>query len=255
MNVQEAGIGHNNPPEPLPFDAISQRIEALYDEAQQWLDGEPVTNQGMADGLNKLIVMIREAEKEADELRKAENKPYDEGKAEVQKRYAPLIGNTKSVKGKTVLALELAKKALTPWLEALERQKREAEAKARAEAEAKRKAAEEAFQATKVTDLAARQHAEILADEAKQAEIAAARAAKDKAKAKGGAGRATTLRTYYRHELTDPTEFARWIWMNCRPEMRGFLDDMAKRLVDANPHRPLPGVTIHEEKESSLTRT
>ncbi|NIA72449.1 hypothetical protein HBA54_28070 [Pelagibius litoralis] len=245
-----ATIGGNNPPEPLPFEAISQRIDGLYDEAKNWLDGDPVTSQEMADGLNLLIDMIRKAEKEADELRKAENKPYDDGKAEVQARYAPLIGKTKAVKGKTVLALESAKKALTPWLEKLEAEKREAEAKAQAEAEAKRRAAEEAFKASQVTDLAAREEAERLNEVANKAEIAARVAAKDKARAKGGAGRATTLRTYYRHELTDPTEFARWAWQHCQHEMYGFLNDLAKRMVDGNPHRELPGVKIHEEKKA-----
>lgn len=243
-------IGHNKPPEPLPFEAISQRIETLYEEAKQWLDGEPVTSQAMADNINKLIDMIRTAEKEADVLRKAENKPYDDGKAEVQKRFNVLIGNTKSAKGKTVLALDAAKKALTPWLEKIDKEKRDVEARARAEAYEKQHLAEEAMRASQVTDLAARENAERLVEEAKEADIAARVAAKDKAKAKGGTGRATSLRTYYRHELTDPTEFARWAWRNCQPEMNGFLNDLAKRLVDGNPTRELPGVIIHEEKKA-----
>jgi hypothetical protein len=243
-------IGANNPPEPTPFEAVEARINDLYDEAKQWLDGEPVTTQGMADGLNKLIGLIRDAEKEADDLRKAEAKPHDDAKAEIQARFNVLIGNTKTVKGKTVLALDAAKKALTPWLDKIEAEKRAAEAKARMEAEAARIKAEEAFRQSRADDLAAREEAERLATEAKEAERTAARASKDKASAKGGAGRATGLRTYYRAEVTDGTEFARYVWKNYREEMDEFLNGLAKRLVDINHDTPIPGVTIHIERKA-----
>lgn len=243
-----APAGHNNPPS--PFDEIKEEIEGLYDEAKNWLDGEPVTSQDMADGLNKLITMIRDAEKKADALRKEEVKPFDDGKKEVQARYAPLIGNTKSVRGKTVLALEAAKKALTPWLEKLDNEKREAEAKAKAEAEEAQRKAEEAFRQSDVSDLAAREEAERLAEEAKQKDIAARVAAKDKAQAKGGAGRATGLRTYYAPEITDYTAFARWIWLNRKEEMRGFLTEMAATLVHQNPSVMADGLKVNEERKA-----
>src|SRR3546814_8195285 len=77
-------IGHNNPPS--PFDDIKAEIEALHEEARGWLDGEPVASQGQADALDKLKGMIRDAEKKAENLRKAEVKPFDDGKAAVQAR-------------------------------------------------------------------------------------------------------------------------------------------------------------------------
>lgn len=240
-----APAGHNKPP--TPFEEIRDEIDSLYEDAKGWLDGEPVTSQGMADGINKLIGMIREAEKEAEALRKEEARPFDEGKAEVQARYNPLIAKGK---GKTFLAIAAAKQALTPWLDKLDREQREAEAKARAEAdEAARKAAE-AFQSSAVDNLAAREEAERLAEEAKQKDIAARQAANVKAQAKGGAGRATGLRSFYRAEVTDATEFARWCWLNHRAEMSEWLDGMAKRLVDTNHNQQIPGVTIHEERRA-----
>jgi len=251
MILGAPSIGHNQPPEPTPFEAIQIRITDLYDEAKQWLDGEPITTQAMADAVNKLIVLIRDAEKEADELRKAEAKPHDDAKAEIQARYNILIGNTKSMKGKTVLAMEVAKKALTPWLEAQDRIKREAERIAREEAETARRAADAAFQKARAeSDLAAREEAERLATEAAEAERAANRAAKDTAKAKGGSGRATTLRSYWTAEITDATEFARYLWKSRRWEMDAFLANKAQQLVDENHNRPLPGVTIHEERKA-----
>lgn len=243
-----ATIGHNNPP--TPFDEISSRIEGLYEEAKGWLDGDPVETQGQADELNKLINMIREAAKDADALRKEEVAPFDEGKAKVQARYAPLIAGTKSVKGKTVLALDVAKKALTPWLEKLDAEKREAERKAREEAEAKRKAAEQAFALSESDDLTAREDAEALLAAAKETETEAARAAKAKAHAKGGSGRATGLRSFWIPEITDPREFARWVWVNRKSEMDAFLADLAKKIVQQNHNQTIPGLKINEERKA-----
>lgn len=237
------GIGHNRD----PFTEVKEEIETLFDEAKQWLDGEPVASQGQADDLNKLMGLIREAEKRAEALRKEEARPFDEGKAEVQARYNPLIAKGK---GLTSLALEAAKKALTPWLERLDREKREAEAKARAEAEEAARKAAEAFRLSDQADLAARQEAERLAEEAKQKEIAARKAANDKAQAKGGDGRATTLRTHYTPEITDYTAFARWCWRNRKDEMRAFLDGMARQLVRENPSLAVDGMAIHVERKA-----
>jgi hypothetical protein len=86
---QVATIGHNSPP--TPFDDIETRINDLYEEAKMWLDGEEVTEQKQADALNTLASQIREAAKEAEEMRKAEAKPFDDGKKAVQERYNPLI--------------------------------------------------------------------------------------------------------------------------------------------------------------------
>jgi hypothetical protein len=248
--MNTAAIGHNMPPEPTPFEAVEQKIFDLYDEAKQWLDGEPVSTQGQADALNKLINLIRDAEKEADALRKEEVKPFDDGKAEVQARYAPLIADTKSVKGKTVLALAAAKEALTPWLTKVEEEKRESERKAREEAEAAQRAAQEALRAADAADLSAREEAERLVEQAKKAEIAARVAAKDKGQAKGGEGRATGLCTYYVPEITDAVVFARHLWQHRRPEMDGFLNEMAGKMVAQNHDQTIPGVTIHTEKRA-----
>lgn len=247
MNTAPA-IGHNNPP--TPFDEISSRIESLYDEAKGWLDGDPVETQGQADALNRLINMIREAAKEAEVLRKEEVAPFDEGKAEVQARYNQLIANTKSVKGKTVLALDVAKKALTPWLEKLDAEKREAEKKAREEAEAARKAAEQAFALSEADNLSAREEAEALLAAAKEKEQAAAKAANEKAHAKSDSGRATGLRSEWVAEITDAREFARWVWVNRKTEMDEFLVKVAKDVVRQNHTQAIPGLNIREERKA-----
>lgn len=243
-----AAIGHNQGP--TPFDDLCERIADLNDEARSWLDGEPITSQPQADAVNLLITMIRAAAKEADELRRDEARPHDEAKAVIQARYNVLIGDTKSIKGVTVLALDAAKAALTPWLEQVEAEKRAVERKAREEADAARRIAEEAFRASQVTDLAAREEAERLADLARRADKAATAATNDRARAKGGAGRATGLRTYYRAEVVDPVAFARCAWADHRAAMSEFLDTLAAALVQTNHSRAIPGVIIHEEKRA-----
>ncbi len=82
--------GHNQPPK-TPFEAAEDRIDLLHLEASNWFDGDAIENQGQADAVSKLLSDARQARKEADTSRKIENAPFDTGKAEVQRRYIPLL--------------------------------------------------------------------------------------------------------------------------------------------------------------------
>lgn len=242
-----AGIGHNMPPEPTPYERVSAKIDKLFDEAKLYLDGEPVASQGVADDIANLLNMIRSAEKEAEEERKNEAKPYDDAKAEIQARYNALIGNTKTVKGKTVLASEACKKALAPWLEAKEAE-RLAELKRKQEeaAEAQRKA-EEALRSRDAANLEETAAAEALVKDAKKAAAAAKKVGDATANAGNSTfGRAVSTRTFHRAEVTDERDFARHVWANHRAEMAEFLASLAQQLV-TNGARELPGVTVHAE--------
>jgi hypothetical protein len=240
---QLATIGHNR----SPFELSEEEIEGLCEEARLWLDGAGVRTQVDADGIGKLIDLLRAAIKRADERRKVECEPHDKAKLEIQARYGPLIADNKSQKGKAVLALETCKQALTPWLTRLDEEKRAAAQVAALEADAKATAATQAIRAAKFDDLESRERAEALLKEAERAEIEAKIAAKDKAHAHGGA-RAIGLRTSYRAEITDPVVFARYCWLNHNVEMLGFLMTIAQRLLDGK-QRNLPGVTVHEERK------
>jgi hypothetical protein len=246
MTAAIATIGHNNPP-PTPYESVSAEINDLYGEASLWLDGAEVQDQSTADGIAKLLTMLRESVKKADEARKVENKPFDDGKAEVQARYNLLIGDTKAQKGKAVLAIDACKKALAPWLSKIDAEKREAAEKARREAEEKQRAAQEAVRAAQATDLAARQEAEALLREAKKAESAAKAAEKDTAKADGGGKRAVSLRSVYTPVLLDATAAARHYWKTHRASMDAFLIQLAEQDV-RNGTRSIPGFEIKEEK-------
>jgi hypothetical protein len=241
-------IGSNQPPE-SGFDAIRVHIEDLYSEAKNWLDGEPITNQAQADEVAKLLNMIREAEKTADEQRKAEAKPFDDGKAAVQAKYAPLIADTKAVRGKTVLAAEACKAALAPWLKKLEDEKRAAAEAARREAEEKARAAAEAARAAQASaDLDAMEAAEALVADARQAEKAATRAENDKAHA-SGYGRAVGLRSFFTPVLTDPSA-ALMHYVKTQPDaVKAFLTGLAEQDVRTGK-RQIPGFVVEEERRA-----
>lgn len=245
MNVI-ATIGHNNPPELSPFDAIKIRIEDLYEEAKQWLDGEPVTTQEQANALNTLENRIREAAKEAEALRKGEVKPLDDAKAEIQERFNALIGETKTVTGKTVMAIAAIKSALKPYLLELDRQQREAAAKAREIAEAAERAALVAMQTRDAENLAEREEAERLLNEAKALNTAASKAEDAKAHAKGD-GRASGLRSVWRAQMNSPFDAAAWAWKTHRDELTAFVQGLADRDVRDLKARTIPGFNIIED--------
>jgi hypothetical protein len=248
MTAALAVIGHNNPPEPTPFDVSTVEVSDLTTEARNWLDGAAVQSAAEAEAVAKLLDLFRQAEKRIDERRKTEAEPHDRAKAEIQARYHALIGNTKAGRGLIPVAVEACKKALAPWLQAEEARKREEAEAARKAAERAAERAREAFQAAPVTDLAGRLEAERLAGEAKQAEALAKDAEGSKAAARGGA-RAVTLRTVYRAEVTDRRAFLNWVAANRADELTGMLQGLAERLCSASV-RDLPGVTYHEERRA-----
>jgi hypothetical protein len=237
-----APIGHNNPP---AFEAISLHVSDLMTEARNWCDGSAIESQPQADTVAKLIDDFRAAAKAADDARKEEAKPFDEGKAAVQEKYAVLIADTKSQKGQIVRALEALKATLTPWLQKLERERREAEEAARKAAEEKARAAAEAMRATSMADLEGREAAEALVSEAEAAQHAADAIGKDRAHAKGD-GRAIGLKKFYRAELTD-RKAALIHYLTNRPEdIVGILQRLADTDVREGK-RTIPGFNVVED--------
>lgn len=221
-----------------PFEQSRQEIEDLYEEAGAWLDGE-VKTQAEADGVSKLLEMLRKAAKQADARRKEEKKPHDDAAKAVQSKWKPVLDRAER-------AQDVSKQALTAFLRAKDEEQRRAAEYARREAEAAEAAAQAAFEHSGVGDLEEREEAEKLAAAAKSAEAEARKADKERAHAKGGS-RATGLRTYYTAEIADANEFARWVWLNHRAEMEAFLLEMAQRLVRSG-QRGMPGVNVIEDR-------
>lgn len=235
-----ATIGHNKP----PFEQSKEAIEALYEEAKNWCDGETVASQAQADAVQKLMRMIQSAEKEADARRKEEQEPFKKEIDAIQAKYNRLIGNNKSVKGLTVQAIEACKNALAPWLKKVDEENRRKAEEARREAEEKHRAAMEAMRARQ--SLEDSERAEQAVQEAHDAAAKARSLAKAKASAKG-AGRAVTLRDYYEPEIISETEFARYLWTAHREMMTDFLNVAVAKLIAAGIHK-MPGVVVHHDR-------
>ena len=246
--------GHNNPPslveevEPTPFEMSEVEIGDLYAEAKNWLDGEPVTTQSVADEISKLIDKLRAAANQADARRIAEKKPLDDAVAEIQARYNPLIEENKKANryGKAYLAINMAKQALAPYLQKLEDEQKAAADAARKIADEKLRVAQEALRASQVADLEKRESAEALIREAEKAEAVATKAENSKAHATGGT-RAIGLRSVWRAEMVDASPFAKYVWLDHRPELTEFLETLASKLV-LGGKRSLPGVNVIEDR-------
>ena len=238
MDATLAEIGHNNPPVE-PFDAFNVHIGDLFEEAKNFLDGEGVKTEGQADSVSKLLDMIRTAAKDADKARAEEKKPHDDAGKAVQAKWKPLLERAE-------LAVDACKKALAPWLQQKEAERRAAAEAARLEAERKAAEAAAAMAAADASDLEAREKAEAMLKDAKKADQAANKVENARSQAAGGA-RATTLRTYYRPELTDPSAALRH-YVTARPDaLKAFLLSLAETDVREGK-RTIPGFTVHEEQ-------
>ena len=238
-------IGGNHPPEdPTTFELSAKEAEDLLSEACNWVDGMTVESKEQADALDGLLAQIKAAAKLAEERRKAEVKPFDEAKAEVQSRYNMLIGDTKATgKGTLLIAQEAVLKLLTPWRQKIDEEKRAAAEALRKAEEEKRQAAMAAFaKAREANDLAAKLEAERLAAEAAAAEKAAKKA--DKA-----VGQKTGLRVVVTAEITDMSAFAKWAWVHDKAALEEHFAARASDLARAG-RRDMAGVNVTEQKEA-----
>ena len=242
MTDAPAPIGHNQPPEPTPFEAMQTHILDLMETAQGFLDGEPIANQETADLVGRLVDEARTAGKDADKKRAAEKKPHDDAAKAVQAKWKPLID-------KCDLVAATAKKALAPWLQKLADEQRAAAEAARKAAEEARQAALAAERAARADDLAAAEAVEQARKEAEQAEKLASRAEKAKAHATGGT-RAIGLRSYWTAELVDPVAALKH-YKAAQPDLlKAWLLEQAQKDANAGK-RAIPGFVIHEDRRAA----
>ena len=236
--------GANNPPAD-PFEAARINIEDLMEQARPWLTGAEITTDEQAEEIKRLKDDFKLAHEAADEARKAENKPFDDGKAAIQAKYAPLISDTKAMKGSTVLALAALNAALNPYLRRKEAEQQEAARVAREAAEeAARIAADAAREA--VGDLEASEAAEALVRAAARADADAKAAEKAKAHVKGD-GRAQGLRPYWIPTINNARVAVEHYIATDPQAVKDFLLRMAE--VDIrNGKRAIPGFTITEDR-------
>lgn len=243
-----AGAGHNNPPEPTPYELAVEKIDNVWLECKNWLDGGKVTNQAEADAIGNLLDLTRKAKKFAEDARDAETAELDQRIAEIRARYAPLIADNKTTRGKTVIAIATCKIALQPWLDAKTAEIAAAAKAAREKAEAAAEEARQAIQAAPVTDLEARAEAEVLVEVAQHTEMVAKAAEKKTAGAGGGFGRKVSLRSVWVAKMADMRAAARFYWVDRPVEMEMFLQGLADTDV-YNGKRVIPGFEITEQSK------
>lgn len=247
--AQAANPGTNGAPEPTPFEAIRDEMESLRVEAGHWLDGAEITSQAEADKLGTLLRIVQAAAKRADEARKAEKKPFDDGAAQVQERYNPLIGNTTKVKGVAVRIEEALKVASTKWLRKVAAEQEAARQEAARIAEEARQRAEAHVAATHdTTDMDDRDAALAEVDRAREAAFAFAAANREKAQSQVEVGRAIGLVTTWRAEITDRTAALRHYYTQRPEDFEPLVMEFARQDIRAGKHSGVPGITIIPEQ-------
>lgn len=244
-----AVIGANEPPELTPFERVAQRIEDLYGEGKNWLDGQPIANQDQADAVGTILRDMQAAAKEADELRASEKKVHDDAAKAVQTRFHPLIGDTKAGKGKAVRVIEGCKALGSAFLAAEDAKKRVVAEQARREAVERERVAREAMQASSVDDIEARERAEQLVRQAQTFTKAADLAEKDRAKIQGG-GRVITGRTYYDAQLVDGKTALRHAVEAWGDDLRTWLTERAQKDMDRGV-LTIPGFEVVERRSAA----
>ena len=235
-----ATIGHNNPPEPSPFELVQNGINDLYEEARQWLDGEPVTTQKQADSLQILDDQLKKIAKEAETMRVAERQPHLDANKAIQARFLPLLE-------KTDKARECISEAQKPFMIAKQKQQEEEARKIREEADKKHAGAVAALQSSSLDNLAEREAAEAKLKEAKNAAKDAKRAEKARPNVKGE-GRAKTLSTTYTAVIND----MRLAIMAMYERYPQPYHELTQRLCDqsVSPNgKQIPGVEVKEHMD------
>lgn len=231
---------HNGPPPLTPLEEAREALSLLWMEATNWLDGAPIENADQAASVAKLIDAARKAKTRFDKVRKAEKEPHMEAAKAVDASWTPILADLERIS-------DAGKAAQTPWLVKLDAEKRAKEEAARKEAEAKIEAARK-LAAEADGSLAAAKARDAAIEDAKRAEAAAARAAKDTAGAKGdGMARKVSLRTVWKTRIADRRELLSHIARNDPEGLEEFTLQWAQAAV-RNGARAVPGCEITEEK-------
>lgn len=230
MNAQTKFDGKNI----SPFDSAKLTIDELFDEAEVWLNGDGISSPAEADAVDILLDMARAAKKAADEARKAENEPFDTGKAAVQARYNPILKRADMI-------TDTCKSVLQPWRDKVAAEKAAIAEKARQEADAVRIEAERLIRES-AGNITARADAEQMLSSARIAE-------KDAAKATKQATTGLGLRTTYRVELLDLNAAIKHYWTKTPKDF----SDLVVAIAEADVRhgiRSIPGFNVIEERKA-----
>lgn len=227
--TQTAMAGHNNPP--TPIESIIAQYDGIICEAQNWSDGEPVTDEAGMKAVDNVLkqfktyksALVAAAKEQTDPLHKA-------WKAEVA---AVKVYTDDADMLQSALVAVVA-----PFKAKLAAEKSEADRKAQAEAwEATRKA-QEAAAAVNTADIEQQRAAAAAMAEAEAKQRAANAAAKDKV---------SGMRTVTHYELQDDRAALHWIAKNDKSAMADFIAEYVRKNHKASK---IDGVKVWTEKEA-----
>lgn len=228
-----ATIGDNGGPPLDPFAPHEVHIGDLMELAESALHGNTIETPEQAAAIDELLDSIKDAAKALEATRKAENEPFDTGKAAVQAKAKPLAT-------KLDIAMETAIQALTPFRLKVQAEKDAEQARLRAEADRLAEEAKAKFVHTAPTDLASRLEAEEYAKVAKRATAAANKIDRS----------ATGLRTRTVATVTDAGAFLAWLKQHRPHELKAWLGEQAQRECNAG-QRTMAGVLIEQERKAA----
>lgn len=222
-----APIGHNNPPDPI--DQITAAFEAQREEADNWLDGSPVENEGQMKSVDALREAMRQWRLGLERGQKEATAPLRAIYQAELDRWKPTIEDAKRYEGALMSVQEPFKLKLAAQKEAEKRAAWEAANKARQEAE-------DAARQAAAHDVQAQREAAAKAEEAQAALQAASAKQKDNV---------TGLKTVHRYAIDDHRAALHWIAKNDREAITAFVEAYVdKRHKDA----PIDGVSTWTEK-------
>lgn len=229
MDGVTAPRNHNNPPDPL--DEALAPYGDFITEAEGWLDGQEVTDEGQMKAVDSLLKEIKAAHKEVSSAQKSEAAPLHDAWKDALARYKPTLEDLDRIKKGLVSLLDGFKRKLAA-------EKAEAERKARAEAERQRREAEEKAREAAKGDIEAQREAAAAQRAAEEAQKAAAAVSKEQVKG---------LRKVTRYEITDHKDALHDIARHDREAITAFIEEYVRRNHKA---RPIAGVRVWEDREA-----
>ena len=221
---------HNMPPDPI--DEALAPFGDVITEAEGWLDGTPVENEGQMKAVDALIRDMKAAKKAVEAAEESEAKPiYDQWKA-AKERYKPTLTDLDRIVKGLVATVDAFKRKLAAEKEAA---RKEAERLAWEET----RKAQEAARLAAANDLEAQRAAAAQAEAAEAAQRAAQAAAKDTVKG---------MRTVTKYDVTDHRALLHWIAKNDKDAVYAFIEDWARR--NHKDHQSAEGLRVWTEKEA-----
>jgi hypothetical protein len=225
-----AVIGHNNPPDPI--DEALAPFGDVISEAESWLDGQKVENEGQMKAADVLLKGVKAARKAVDDARDTATKPLHEAwKGEVA-RWKPTQDDLDRLAKGLVALLDDFKHKLAAEKEAA---RKEAERLAWEET----RKAQEAARLADASNIEATRAAAAAMEAAEEAQRKAAEAAKDTVKG---------LRTVTKYEVTDHKALLNWIARNDRDAITDFINEWARKEHKACANAD--GLRVWTEKEA-----